>query len=408
MFILMPVGPLMIEHRLIERMIAILENHVQTAQTASQIDLALIIQGAEFLRQYADHCHHGKEEDYLFKALGEKELAVKHQRILKELMEEHNLARATVKSLTLAAEKAAQGDNGAYQDITELVNKLAALYPPHIEKEDQHFFLPIMNYFSQTEKDAMLQQFALFDQMQIHEHYRLLVDNLEKHPSFTNMDNPAATKDRDLYECSVCGYKYDPAIGDPQNGIKPGTPFTELPDDWVCPLCKASKEMFNKLENQAAQTETAKAEQVREYQNQDIIVYWYPQLCSHAGKCWGELPQVFKPQERPWIDLSASTAEHLISTIDKCPSGALKYSLPEGSSVDRSLAKGPGSIDYKIDSAAAIKIRVIKDGPLLLEGPARLFDSTGVLIKESDRLVLCRCGKTNNPPFCDGSHIPKH
>ena len=44
--------------------------------------------------------------------------------------------------------------------------------------------------------------------------------------------------------CSVCGYEYDPAVGDPDNGIAPGTAFEDLPDDWVCPVCGASKEEF--------------------------------------------------------------------------------------------------------------------------------------------------------------------
>jgi flavin reductase (DIM6/NTAB) family NADH-FMN oxidoreductase RutF/rubredoxin len=49
------------------------------------------------------------------------------------------------------------------------------------------------------------------------------------------------------YKCSVCGYIYDPAVGDPDGGIKPGTPFEEIPDDWVCPVCGASKEDFEKI-----------------------------------------------------------------------------------------------------------------------------------------------------------------
>jgi len=44
--------------------------------------------------------------------------------------------------------------------------------------------------------------------------------------------------------CSVCGYVYDPALGDPDNGVAPGTPFEKLPDDWVCPECGADKGMF--------------------------------------------------------------------------------------------------------------------------------------------------------------------
>jgi len=50
------------------------------------------------------------------------------------------------------------------------------------------------------------------------------------------------------YECSVCGYIYDPAQGDPENNAPAGTPFEKLPDDWVCPVCGASKDQFNKID----------------------------------------------------------------------------------------------------------------------------------------------------------------
>ena len=46
------------------------------------------------------------------------------------------------------------------------------------------------------------------------------------------------------YKCDPCGYVYDPAVGDPDNGIAPGTPFEALPDDWSCPICSAGKDMF--------------------------------------------------------------------------------------------------------------------------------------------------------------------
>ena len=49
------------------------------------------------------------------------------------------------------------------------------------------------------------------------------------------------------YECTVCGYVYDPELGDPDGGIKPGTPFEKIPDDWVCPVCGASKDKFEKI-----------------------------------------------------------------------------------------------------------------------------------------------------------------
>jgi len=50
------------------------------------------------------------------------------------------------------------------------------------------------------------------------------------------------------YQCSVCGYIYDPEKGDPDGGIAPGTPFEQLPDDWVCPVCGAEKDRFEKIE----------------------------------------------------------------------------------------------------------------------------------------------------------------
>jgi rubredoxin len=46
------------------------------------------------------------------------------------------------------------------------------------------------------------------------------------------------------YVCEPCGYIYDPAVGDPDNGIEPGTAFEDLPEDWVCPECSAPKEDF--------------------------------------------------------------------------------------------------------------------------------------------------------------------
>ena len=52
----------------------------------------------------------------------------------------------------------------------------------------------------------------------------------------------------DKYECTVCGYVYDPELGDSDGGIDPGTPFEKLPDDWVCPICGASKSEFTKVE----------------------------------------------------------------------------------------------------------------------------------------------------------------
>lgn len=49
------------------------------------------------------------------------------------------------------------------------------------------------------------------------------------------------------WECTVCGYIYDPAVGDMENGIAPGTSFEALPDEWVCPVCGTGKDMFEQV-----------------------------------------------------------------------------------------------------------------------------------------------------------------
>ena len=50
------------------------------------------------------------------------------------------------------------------------------------------------------------------------------------------------------YRCTVCGFIYDPEVGDPDGGIAAGTAFEDIPEDWVCPMCGVSKDMFEKVE----------------------------------------------------------------------------------------------------------------------------------------------------------------
>ncbi|BAZ32600.1 rubredoxin-type Fe(Cys)4 protein [Cylindrospermum sp. NIES-4074] len=51
------------------------------------------------------------------------------------------------------------------------------------------------------------------------------------------------------YVCTVCGYEYDPELGDPDSGIEPGTAFENIPDDWLCPVCGATKDQFELVED---------------------------------------------------------------------------------------------------------------------------------------------------------------
>ncbi|MGI1659304.1 MAG: (4Fe-4S)-binding protein [Desulfitobacterium sp.] len=146
------------------------------------------------------------------------------------------------------------------------------------------------------------------------------------------------------------------------------------------------------------------ANNTRVYRTDDLIVYWDARQCSHAGKCWRNLPQVFRPDERPWVNLASATPEEIIATVDKCPTDALKYELPEGSKVNPEIAQGMGSINYKKLETTSIKVKMTRSGPLRVEGLAQVFDADGELIKQSHRIILCGCGKSGNRPFCDGSH----
>ncbi len=66
-------------------------------------------------------------------------------------------------------------------------------------------------------------------------------------PSYIEEKKEAAPK-MAKYKCTVCGYIYDPELGDPDGGIKPGTPFEKIPDDWVCPICGVAKSEFERME----------------------------------------------------------------------------------------------------------------------------------------------------------------
>lgn len=145
----------------------------------------------------------------------------------------------------------------------------------------------------------------------------------------------------------------------------------------------------------------------KEYKTDDLIVYWTPSLCSHAGKCTHGLPEVFNIEKRPWIDMEAAAAEDIIKAVDKCPTGALKYKLTENSKIDPTVAQGPGSADFKPEDSPIVQIKIIKKGPFMVKGPVQIIDSDGNIINEASQMTLCRCGLSKNQPFCDGAHIKK-
>jgi len=178
---MLPVGPLMIEHRLIERIIKLMDKEFQNILRSNKANIDFINVAIDFIKIYADRCHHGKEEDILFRDLTKKPLSIEHKKIMNELIKEHILARGNVKKLIEANDKYKEGnDEEALKAVVENIGILVKLYPKHIEKEDKHFFIPVMVYFSSEEKEAMLKEFWEFDKRLIHEKYGKIIDELEK------------------------------------------------------------------------------------------------------------------------------------------------------------------------------------------------------------------------------------
>jgi hemerythrin-like domain-containing protein len=175
-----PIGPLMIEHRLIERVIALLRREYENIQETKRADTALVERFVDFLRTYADRCHHGKEEDILFRDLDGKKLDPEFKQILKELKADHVRARKLVGQIACCNEGLKKGDTRCLGEMTESLEELVELYPEHIRKEDKQFFLPAMEYFDQEEQDRMLRECFEFDRQLIHEKYKAVVDELEK------------------------------------------------------------------------------------------------------------------------------------------------------------------------------------------------------------------------------------
>ena len=177
---MMPVGPLMIEHRLIERMIALMGKETQRIGQGLAPDTEFIRTAVDFIKTYADRLHHGKEEDILFRDLAKKQLSAEHKRIMDELVKEHALARENTRKLIEARNKYLAGEKDSVKVIAENMGILAKFYPKHIEKEDKHFFLPVMSYFTKDEQSAMLAEFNDFDRQFIHAIYKNIVLEWEK------------------------------------------------------------------------------------------------------------------------------------------------------------------------------------------------------------------------------------
>lgn len=181
---MMPAGYLMIEHRLIERMVGLMIRELSRMRQRNKADLAFLDKAIDFIRSYADKCHHGKEEDILFRDLNKKKLNLHDRRVMNQLIREHKLGRKAVQKLVAAREVYPQAKASALREIKKQLKWLTEFYPQHIAKEDKRFFIPAMSYFSKRGQIKMLGEFCRFDGSGVQENYRQLVEKMEKKQDF--------------------------------------------------------------------------------------------------------------------------------------------------------------------------------------------------------------------------------
>ena len=128
----------------------------------------------------------------------------------------------------------------------------------------------------------------------------------------------------------------------------------------------------------------------RVYDNGRIRILWDSSVCIHTGICLKRGEGVFDTRRRPWVVMDLASDDVIVSTIEACPSGALRYERMDGAAgevpdVPTTIVPWP-------------------NGPLMVRGEVEVRDRHGDLFTASPRAALCRCGASSNQPFCDLSH----
>lgn len=126
----------------------------------------------------------------------------------------------------------------------------------------------------------------------------------------------------------------------------------------------------------------------RKYTGEKIDVEFSLERCIHAAECVRGAAKVFNPRQKPWIQPDNADPDTVADVVERCPTGALRY-----------IRRDAGAQEQP-DSEPTIK--VVKDGPLYLRGKIDL--ELGERLEHSTRVALCRCGRSQNKPLCDGAH----
>lgn len=132
------------------------------------------------------------------------------------------------------------------------------------------------------------------------------------------------------------------------------------------------------------------AHKVHNYTGEKIDVTYDAKRCIHAAECTSRLKAVFDGNKSPWIQPDAALADDVAATIQHCPSGALHYQRKD--------------VDTAEPTPDHNTIRLSEDGPLYLRGNFTIVNGAGELLLNDTRAALCRCGASENKPFCDNTH----
>jgi len=136
----------------------------------------------------------------------------------------------------------------------------------------------------------------------------------------------------------------------------------------------------------------------KKYTNGEITVFWQPNKCIHATTCYRELIEVFNPRKRPWVNMDGASTEEIIRVVKLCPTQALSYRDNKDIDAEKQV-ESPSEVQEVIAEA-----RIMEDGPLVLKGSFTIFDADGKELRHLKISSLCRCGASNNLPYCDGTH----
>jgi uncharacterized Fe-S cluster protein YjdI len=131
--------------------------------------------------------------------------------------------------------------------------------------------------------------------------------------------------------------------------------------------------------------------ETKKYSNEDVTIVWESKKCIHSAICVKGLPKVFKPKDKPWITIEAATTDELVKQVKQCPSGALSYYMNDE--------------EDNTSEVLETKVEILENGPLLVYGTLHVTHKDGSSETKNKTTAFCRCGASNNKPFCDGAHV---